>query len=64
MNKDDIKKIIYSIIAIFIAIILVKLFIWLLPVIAIILLAYYIYNRISEYNNNNSSSTRIINDKK
>lgn len=49
MNKEDIKKIVYSIIAVLVAIILVKLFIWLLPVILIALLAYYIYTKMNNY---------------
>ena len=49
MNKEDIKKIVYSVIAVLIAIVLVKLFIWLLPIILIGIIAYYLYTKMNNY---------------
>ena len=45
MNKDNIRDIVYLILAIVVSIIAVKVFIWLLPVILIIILALYIYGK-------------------
>ena len=58
MNKEDVKKIVYSLIAIFVAIILVKLFIWLLPVILILLLAYYLYTKMTDKNKLNKKDNK------
>ena len=58
MNKEDVKKIVYSLIAIFVAIILVKLFIWLLPVILILLLAYYLYTKMTDKNKVNKKDNK------
>lgn len=44
MDKNNIKQILYIILAIIIAIIAVKLFIWLLPIVLIIIVAFLIYN--------------------
>ncbi len=44
MDKNNIKQILYIILAIVIAIIAVKLFIWLLPIVLIIIVAFLIYN--------------------
>ena len=44
MDKNNIKQILYIILAIVIAIIAVKIFIWLLPIVLIIIVAFLIYN--------------------
>ena len=44
MDKNNIKQILYIILAVVIAIIAVKLFIWLLPIVLIIIVAFLIYN--------------------
>ena len=44
MDKNNKKQILYIILAIVIAIIAVKLFIWLLPIVLIIIVAFLIYN--------------------
>ena len=58
MNKEDIKKIVYSVIAITISIILVKLFIWLLPVILILLIAYYLYTKMNDYSKERNKKSK------
>lgn len=47
----EIKNLIYIIIAIFIACIIFKIFMWLLPIIVIILIAFFIYVYLSGRNN-------------
>ena len=51
MDKDRIKEIIYIVISILLAILGVKFFIWLLPIVLIIIIAIIIYNtiRINKY---------------
>lgn len=44
MDKEQLRKIIYIVVSIIVAILAVKLFIWLLPIILIAILALFIYN--------------------
>lgn len=46
MNKDKLRNIICLLISVIIAIVAIKLFIWMLPIILIIILAMSIYNAI------------------
>ena len=46
MNNDKLREIIYILISILFSILAIKLFIWLLPIILIIILAYFIYKKI------------------
>ena len=48
MNKDNIKEILYILIAITLGILAVKFVIWLLPIILIAIFSYYIYNSIKK----------------
>lgn len=56
MDKEKIREIVYILVAIVVAIIAVKLFIWLLPIVLIALLALYIYG--SMKNRNKSANVR------
>lgn len=61
MNKDTVKEILYIFIAILVAVVIVKVAIWLLPVILIAVLAYYIYTRlIKNKKDNNDDKERVI----
>lgn len=46
MSDNQIRKIVYILVAIVCAIVVVNIFIWLLPVILVLIVAYYIYNLI------------------
>ena len=59
MDKEKIKEIIYIILAILLAIISVKLFIWLLPIILIAFVAIIIYTSLASKNVNNKTKTLI-----
>ena len=48
MNKNQIKEIMYIVIAILLGIFAVKFVIWLLPIILIVVFSYYIYNSIKK----------------
>ena len=52
MNKENIKEILYIIIAVLMGIITIKFIIWLLPVILIAICSYYIYKSIKKNRNN------------
>lgn len=61
MNKDTVKEILYIFIAILVAVVIVKVAIWLLPVILIAVLAYYIYTRlIKNKKDSNDDKERVI----
>lgn len=61
MNNDTVKEILYIFIAILVAVVIVKVAIWLLPVILIAVLAYYIYTRlIKNKKDNNDDKERVI----
>lgn len=66
MNKDNIREIVYILVAVVVAIIAVNLFIWLLPFILIALLALFIYGAIKKKTNcysdkkNKKKSKRIV----
>ena len=65
MDKEKIKEIIYIILAILLAIISVKLFIWLLPIILISFVAIIIYTSLASKNvNNKTTNTNKITKKK
>ena len=46
MNKDTVKEILYIFIAILVSVIIVRVAIWLLPIILVAVLAYYIYTKL------------------
>lgn len=46
MDKDKLREIVYILLSILFSILAIKLFIWLLPIILIIILAIFIYKKI------------------
>ena len=46
MDKDKLREIVYILLSILFSILAIKLFIWLLPIILIIILACFIYKKI------------------
>lgn len=67
MNKEKVRDIIYLIIAILLSVVAVHLFIWLLPVILVLILTYYIYKSLKinkKFNNSNNKSNTTNNKKK
>ena len=56
MNKENIKELMYILIAIVFGIIAVKFVIWLLPIILIGLCSYYIYKSIKKNRNSSNQS--------
>lgn len=50
MNKDTLRSIIYIIVAILLSVLAVQVFIWLLPIILIVLLASFIYSKMKDVN--------------
>lgn len=61
MDKEKIKEILYIILAILVAVILVKIAIWLLPIVVVIILAYYIYTKIIKSRvNKKNNDDRVI----
>ena len=63
MYKEYLKDIIYILVAVIISIIAVKIFIWLLPIILIIIGTIYIYNKIKKntsYNNTSNKKNKKI----
>ena len=58
MDKETLRDIIYIVIAIVFAIIAVKLFIWLLPIILIALLAYFVYKHLKKDKNDSSEEQK------
>ena len=56
MNKNVLKEICYTIIAIFLGIMAVKFIIWALPIILVILISHYIYKSIKRHRPNNKKS--------
>lgn len=61
MNKDTVKEILYIFIAILVSVIIVRVAIWLLPIILVAVLAYYIYTKlIKNKKNNKDKDDRVI----
>lgn len=61
MNKDTVKEILYIFIAILVSVIIVRVAIWLLPIILVAVLAYYIYTKlIKNKKNSKDNDERII----
>lgn len=61
MNKDTIKEILYIFIAILVSVIIVRVAIWLLPIILVAVLAYYIYTKlIKNKKNSKDNDERVI----
>lgn len=61
MNKDTVKEILYIFIAILVSVIIVRVAIWLLPIILVAVLAYYIYTKlIKNKKNSKNNDDRII----
>ena len=68
MNRNELKDIVYIIVAILVSVAVIRLFIWLLPVILVALLAYYIYTilkgkdnkgrKTDHYNKNSNTSNK------
>ncbi len=48
MDKDKLREIVYILLSILFSILAIKLFIWLLPIILIIILACFIYKKIKK----------------
>ncbi len=57
MSKDNVKEILYILIAIAFGIIAVKFVIWLLPTILVAICSYYIYKSIKKNKNTSKSHT-------
>ena len=64
MNKEKVRDIIYLIIAILLSVVAVHLFIWLLPVILVLILTYYIYKSLKINKKFNSSNNKTTNNNK
>jgi len=64
MNKEKVRDIIYLIIAILLSVVAVRLFIWLLPVILVLILTYYIYKSLKINKKFNSSNNKTTNNNK
>lgn len=61
MNKDTVKEILYIFIAILVSVVVVRVAIWLLPIILVAVLAYYIYTKlIKNKKNNKDNDERVI----
>ena len=61
MNKDTVKEILYVFIAILVSVIIVRVAIWLLPIILVAVLAYYIYTKlIKNKKNSKDNDERVI----
>ena len=61
MNKDTVKEILYIFIAILVSVIIVRVEIWLLPIILVAVLAYYIYTKlIKNKKNSKDNDERVI----
>ena len=61
MNKDTVKEILYIFIAILVSVIIVRVAIWLLPIILVAVLAYYIYTKlIKNKKNSKDNDERVI----
>ena len=61
MNKDTVKEILYIFIAILASVIIVRVAIWLLPIILVAVLAYYIYTKlIKNKKNSKDNDERVI----
>lgn len=61
MNKDTVKEILYIFIAILVSVIIVRVAMWLLPIILVVVLAYYIYTKlIKNKKNSKDNDDRII----
>ena len=61
MNKDTVKEILYIFIAILVAVVVVRVAIWLLPIILVAVLAYYIYTKlIKNKKNSKDNDERVI----
>lgn len=58
MEKDKIKEILYIILAIILAVIAVKVALWLLPIILIAVVSYLIYININKDNQRGRSKTK------
>ena len=54
MDKDKLRDIVYILVAILFSILAIKLVIWLIPIIIVLVLAYFIYKKLKE---SNSSKT-------
>lgn len=63
MDKEKLREIIYILVAIILAIVAFKLFIWLLPIILIALLAYIIYISMKKSRHINNDEGRKKNKK-
>ena len=61
MNKDTVKEILYIFIAILVSVIIVRVAIWLLPIILVAIVAYYIYTKlIKNKKNSKDNDDRVI----
>ncbi|MGM9881877.1 MAG: SND2/TMEM208 family protein [Bacilli bacterium] len=65
MNKNKIKDIIYIVIAIILSVLAFRFVIWLMPIIIVLILAYFIYkslNKNSKQNNKKVRNIKVIHD--
>lgn len=54
MDKDKLRDIIYILVAILFSILAIKLVIWLIPIIIVLVLAYFIYKKMKSSNISNT----------
>ena len=54
MDKDKLRDIVYILVAILFSILAIKLVIWLIPIIIVLVLAYFIYKKLKESNRSNT----------
>lgn len=64
MNKDTVKEILYIFIAILVSVIIVRVAIWLLPIILVAVLAYYIYTKLMKNKKNSKDNDERVIDVK
>lgn len=60
MNRNIVKELLYTIIAIMLGILIVRFVIWLLPIIIVMILAFYIYQSLKKSGKKNVKKERNI----
>jgi len=60
MKEYSTKSIVYVVIAIIIAILIIKFILWLLPIVAIGILAYYIYRMLNKKDGKKKIKIKVI----
>ncbi len=64
MNREKVTNIIYIVVAVLVSMLVVALFIWLLPIILVLLLAGYLYSAMRKAKYKRERSKRDTNQKK